>query len=570
MNEFREQLIAYLVEEREISKKEITLHKMMSPEEKEAEGLMIRNAEISITSEEIGTDEYRFRFDNNNTKIRLGDHILLTSNGKDQIKKPLTVLEITPEYMVIKADKIVLDESCTWDIELHEMSSYETYIAILEKMDEASPGAYFLSQLAGEEQPKEESMFGVNPKAIQLSETLTSKLNKAQMNAVYCAIKQPTLRLIQGPPGTGKTHVLSCISKIMSIVGNEVAIVAKTHQAVNNALNSVKKNAPILNVIKVGQELRSDGLDKTVLNFESYKSYLDWRNEKKKKKGTSADVVGMTLQAATVNMCLRNSGFKPQVVLVDEASQIPVAEAAIIGASGAGTIVFIGDDRQMPPIFMEELENDPLSISIFELITKTHPMIKDVLNISYRMNSEICSYVSEHFYWPYGIDLQPGGPNKDKSMIFDCSDYPDKRIEEIFGKDSSSIVTLNVSEKKGYEDDNLEEAIFATQVAAFAMQKGVSKDDIAIVTPFRKQVNAIRSAFLNLDFSEENTPLVDTVERLQGQDVRLIVLSFAVNDYTYYSKIKSFLLNANRINVMISRAKEKVVILKSDMVIIDK
>ncbi len=255
---------------------------------------------------------------------------------------------------------------------------------------------------------------------------------------------------------------------------------------------------------------------------------------------------------------------------MDEASQIPVAEAAIIGASGAGTIVFIGDDRQMPPIFMEELENDPLSISIFELITKTHPMIKDVLNISYRMNSEICSYVSEHFYWPYGIDLQPGGPNKDKSMIFDCSDYPDKRIEEIFGKDSSSIVTLNVSEKKGYEDDNLEEAIFATQVAAFAMQKGVSKDDIAIVTPFRKQVNAIRSAFLNLDFSEENTPLVDTVERLQGQDVRLIVLSFAVNDYTYYSKVKSFLLNANRINVMISRAKEKVVILKSDMVIIDK
>lgn len=241
-------------------------------------------------------------------------------------------------------------------------------------------------------------MFGADPKVIQLSETLLSGLNEAQEEAVYYAIKQPTLRLIQGPPGTGKTHVLSCISKIISMVGNEVAIVAKTHQAVNNALNAVKKNAPQLNVIKVGQELRSDGLSDSILNFESYKTDLSWRREQNKRKGMTADVVGMTLQASMANMCLRNSGFKPQVVLVDEASQIPVAEAAIIGASGAGTIIFIGDDRQMPPIFMEELEKDPLSVSIFEHLAKTHPLIKDVLNISYRMNSEICSYVSEHFY----------------------------------------------------------------------------------------------------------------------------------------------------------------------------
>lgn len=47
--------------------------------------------------------------------------------------------------MVIKAEKTAFDESCSWDIELHEMSSFDTYIAILERMDESSPGAYFLS-----------------------------------------------------------------------------------------------------------------------------------------------------------------------------------------------------------------------------------------------------------------------------------------------------------------------------------------------------------------------------------------------------------------------------------------
>ena len=143
MNEYRERLIAYLTAERDISKREIIRHKKMSPEDKEAEGLMIRNASISISEEEFGTGEYRLRFDNNNTKIRLGDHILLTPYGKDQIKKPLTVLEITPDYMVIKAEKTAFDESCTWDIELHEMTSFDTYIAILERMEEAQEEAVY-------------------------------------------------------------------------------------------------------------------------------------------------------------------------------------------------------------------------------------------------------------------------------------------------------------------------------------------------------------------------------------------------------------------------------------------
>ena len=44
----------------------------------------------------------------------------------------------------------------------------------------------------------------------------------------------------------------------------------------------------------------------------------------------------------------------------------------------------------------------------------------------------------------------------------------------------------------------------------------------------------------------------------------MIILSFAVTDKDYFNKIKDFLLNPNRLNVMISRAKTKVVILGSE------
>jgi superfamily I DNA and/or RNA helicase len=46
----------------------------------------------------------------------------------------------------------------------------------------------------------------------------------------------------------------------------------------------------------------------------------------------------------------------------------------------------------------------------------------------------------------------------------------------------------------------------------------------------------------------------------------MIILAFAVSDNEYYNQIKGFLLNRNRLNVMISRAKTKVVILKSNII----
>ena len=119
MNDFKEHLLEYLKNEREISKNEIDRHKSMSPKEKEVEGLMIRDARISITDDENGSDEYRLRFENNYTKIRLGDKILLTPEGRSQIKTPFTVLEVAPKYMIIKANGTAFDESGLWDIDLH-------------------------------------------------------------------------------------------------------------------------------------------------------------------------------------------------------------------------------------------------------------------------------------------------------------------------------------------------------------------------------------------------------------------------------------------------------------------
>ena len=90
---------------------------------------------------------------------------------------------------------------------------------------------------------------------------------------------------------------------------------------------------------------------------------------------------------------------------------------------------------------------------------------------------------------------------------------------------------------------------------------------IAVITPYRRQVRLIRSLLLAAEISAKEMPLVDTVERLQGQQVDMIILSFCSSDPGYINDVAGFLFDINRTNVMISRAKTKVVILASPNVI---
>lgn len=97
------------------------------------------------------------------------------------------------------------------------------------------------------------------------------------------------------------------------------------------------------------------------------------------------------------------------------------------------------------------------------------------------------------------------------------------------------------------------------------LNEGKKPEDIAVITPFRKQVRLLRS-IANDVLAHERMPLIDTVERLQGQDVDCIILSFASSDATYIKETHDFLFNLNRLNVMISRAKTKVIIFGSEIV----
>lgn len=276
------------------------------------------------------------------------------------------------------------------------------------------------------------------------------------------------------------------------------------------------------------------------------RTYQEYKKTRKASKySKTGDVVGMTLHGAVINIGLRGSGFTPGVVLVDEAGQIPLVVGVAVGLMNSPSVVFIGDDRQMPPIFHPELSNHKLSTSIFTYCATKFPNLKTVLDLTYRMNTEITDCVSNNFYMPFGISLKSY-----KEPIF-------AKSIEIYSYPSKGL---------NYEDYNPEEANDVVEEVLKYTKDGFS---VSVITPFRKQVNCIRlycQDRYKKAGMENEVPLIDTVERLQGQSVDVILISFSVDSLSYFNKNRTFLLDNHRLNVMISRAKQKVVIFKSDIV----
>lgn len=558
MEEFRDDLLKYLFIEKKFAEEDAEKQKNMSREEKVDNNLLLINVTISNHEDDI----YELNVPDNYSKLRAGDKVLITTEESSSAYEA-TIIDVFFDTLTISCEK-ELDCNATYCIEQKSPELLQSLISCLEGIYAGVPGAAFLRLLSGEEKFELVDFLKVAIDDVPYFDYIKGKLNDEQISAVCSMLEYPPVHVLQGPPGTGKTAVLAATAIATAHMNREVVIIANTHHAVNNALQKIRSFDKNATLIKIGATLKAEELDNTVLKFEKFNEYYEYSYKNRKKKRTG-HIIGMTIWGAITYLGLRHHAhFRPYIALVDEASLMPLSLATILGKTAPSVCLF-GDSRQMPPIFRPELESNQNSISILDYCSqKIEGVPVAVLHTTYRMNADITNVVSKSFYEPYGITLSSGDIAKDRCLSIDVADCGDERIEEMLGS-KKSLAIMNVS-KELHEEENTEEALFAAQIASVAIQHGMNPKDISIVTPFRRQVNAIRYAFKYLGYSEEERPLVDTVERLQGQDVEMIILSFSVTAPTYYHRVKTFLLNRNRLNVMISRAKTKVVILKSDMI----
>lgn len=541
MEDFRDNLLKYLFVEKKLWEEDTERQKNMSIEEKVENNLLLTN--VTINSHE--DDAYELNVPENYSKLRVGDKVIITDNNSSN-KFEATIIDVFFDTLTVLCDK-ELNINSVYSIEQESPNLLQTLISCLEGIYSGVPGAAFLRLLSGEEKFETVDFLKVDIDDVPKFDSIKSHLNQEQLSAVSSMLEYPPVHVLQGPPGTGKTAVLAATAIATARMNREVVIIANTHHAVNNALQKIRSLDKNVTLIKVGTALKSEELDDTVLKMEAFNEYYEYSYKNRKKKRTG-HIVGMTIWGAITHLGLRHHAhFRPYIALVDEASLMPLSLATILGKTAPSVCLF-GDSRQMPPIFRPELESNDSSISILDYCTQRVEGVPVVaLHTTYRMNEEITSVVSKSFYEPYGIKLKSAECVSNNTFI---------SASLILG---SFVYMDSCLSSPLCEEENEGEAEAVTELIKKLLSEGKSAADIAVITPFRRQVRLIRSKVHEV-LEQESTPLIDTVERLQGQDVECIIISFATSDSNYIAGVKSFLFNPNRINVMLSRAKTKVVI----------
>ena len=551
MEEFRDDLIKYLLVEKKFEEDDAEKQKLMSREEKVENNILLTNATI-ISHED---DFYELNVPDNYSKLRAGDKVVIADENTSSVCEA-TIIDVFFDTLTISCDK-ELDSNATYSIEQKSPNLLQTLISCLEGIYAGVPGAAFLRLLSGEEKFETVDFLKVAIDDVPKFDSIKNILNKEQLAAVSSMLEYPPVHVLQGPPGTGKTAVLAATAIATARMNREVVIIANTHHAVNNALQKIRSLDKKATLIKVGAVLKSEELDDSVLKFEKFNEYYEYSYKNRKKKRTG-HIIGMTIWGAITYLGLRHHAhFRPYIALVDEASLMPLSHATILGKTAPSVCLF-GDSRQMPPIFRPELEDNENSISILDYCSqKVEGVPVAVLHTTYRMNENITNVVSKSFYEPYGITLKSAESVSENTFTSAYLSQKDLNDSVIYM--DSSISSPNC------EEENEGEADAVIELLKTLLAEGNKPSDIAVITPFRKQVRLLRSK-ANEVIDGERCPLIDTVERLQGQDVNCIILSFASSDENYIKGIHDFIFNLNRLNVMISRAKTKVLIFGCDII----
>ena len=541
MEQFKQSLLKYLFIEKTFEDEDAEKQKMMSDEEKIENDLLLVGATVVSQDENI----YELNVPDNYSKLRVGDKVTLNDIHLAS-SFDATITDVFFDTITVMCDK-QLDISSSFTIEQKSPQLINTLISCLEGIYSGIPGAAFLRLLSGEEPYEKEDFLKVNVDDIPNFDKIKELMNAEQLNAVSNMLEYPPVHVLQGPPGTGKTLVLAATAIATAHMNREVVVIANTHHAVNNALKKIKSIDKKSTVIKVGSLLKAEELDDTVIKFSTFKEYYEFSYKNRKKK-RSGHIIGLTIWGALTYLGLRHHAhFRPYHALIDEASLMPLSLATILGKTAPSVCLF-GDSRQMQPIFRSELEQNIMSKSILDYCAENiEGVTVDVLHTTYRMNNEITECVSKAFYEPYGIRLV-------------SSEISSENRLEYHGN-SESLQWINIETECEYLEENREEAECVSNIVKELLSIGLNHNDIAVVTPFRKQVSLIRSMTRNI-VAEDDMPLIDTVERLQGQDVDCVIISFVK---TSASNV-DFIFNPNRLNVMISRAKRKVFIITSNEV----
>jgi hypothetical protein len=261
-------------------------------------------------------------------------------------------------------------------------------------------------------------------------------------------------------------------------------------------------------------------------------------------------------------------------LVLDEASQLslPIAVMAALPLKSDGRVIVVGDHRQMPPIikhdWMSERRRTFREFKAFESLFMTlleqeprPPLIQ--FAESFRLHKEMADFLRQGVYRHDGIAFRSR-----RDWRLNGSMHEDPFVQAVLSADHPLIVVTHDERasqlSNTFERDlilDLSNALFDERIYGSGEEES---DGFGIVVPHRAQRATFMSALLAYPDRVGKKPVIaDTVERFQGDEREVIIVSATESDPSYLLASSGFLLDPRRLTVALSRAKRKLVLVAS-------
>lgn len=419
-------------------------------------------------------------------------------------------------------------------------------------------------------------------KSVATQYTLADKdsLNTDQRKAIEKVMSAKDYALVLGMPGTGKTTTIAHIIRALIAQKKSVLLTSYTHTAVDNILLKLKKDD--ISILRLGApaKVHPEVQDFAILAGQPMDTFEDIRSAWHDTPVVATTCLGTShgiFNERTFDYCI-----------VDEASQItlPICLGPI---RMARTFVLVGDHNQLPPLVQnEEARLGGLDVSLFKLLSDTHPDSVVNLEHQYRMSEDIMTLsnaliyegrlkcgteelrfrnldipnidaLQRHHYDINTILSQPAAtPNTFCTGVGPCwlRDMVDPTTRVSFI--NTDRLPSSREESKGSRIVNPCEARIVTQLVGALLTVGVAASDIGVMTHYRSQLSLLKHG---LRGHGNGAIEMHTADRFQGRDKEVVILSLVRSNEA--CNIGDLLKDWRRINVAFTRAKTKLLVVGS-------
>jgi len=219
-----------------------------------------------------------------------------------------------------------------------------------------------------------------------------------------------------------------------------------------------------------------------------------------------------------------------------------------IGTS-AKNIVLLGDQMQLSQPIQGVHPGRSGESSLEYLLDGAATIAPDAgifLGTTWRMHPDVCRFISEAVY---DGRLQPEPRNATQTLLLGADAHPALKPTGVEFLPADHDGCAQSSEEEAAVVSDLVESLLRQRYRdKFGKTHALDLDNILVVAPYNLQVKLLKKTL-------PAGARVGTVDKFQGQEAEVVLISMSTSSGEYLPRNIEFLFSKNRLNVAISRAK---------------